>query len=103
MTSLGLGPRTPALKVWCSDLLSYEVNSVEWERQDSNLLSLWATDLQSATTLQLRRFPDMFSFGAAKEIWPTAVFLRSEKKLHFLSKKYVHASKTEEKDGADVT
>jgi len=45
----------------------------------------------------------MFSFGAAKEIWPTAVFLRSERKLHFLSKKYVHASKTEEKDGADVT
>ena len=25
VTPLGLGPRTPALKVWCSDLLSYGV------------------------------------------------------------------------------
>ena len=35
----------------------------------------------------------LFSFDAAKEIWPTAVFFRSKKNLHFFFKKHPFFSK----------
>ena len=60
VTPLGLGPRTPKLKAWCSDQLSYGA---------------------------------IYPFDAAKEIWPTAVFFRSKKNLHFFFKKHLFFSK----------
>ena len=37
--------------------------------------------------------PYFLSFDAAKEIWPTAVFFRSKKNLHFFFKKHLFFSK----------